>query len=147
MQSGMMRVRLRRRATVVLTEDQLKLALRTHQILAQLSVDINKPVNFDLNFSNNQFSFYSTPFSSFPTPVVPSCVSTSSISPYNTDFAIDPFTELKVDPQNAQICGILLIVRLSGRLLVSGYGFALVFCRRLWTGPITYSVVFPFGKQ
>ncbi|KAL5966311.1 Endoribonuclease Dicer [Taenia solium] len=112
MQSGMMRVRLRRRATVVLTEDQLELALRTHQILAQLSMDINKPVNFDLNFSNNQFSFYSAPFSSFPTPVVSSCVSTS-ISPFNTDFAIDPFTELKVDPQNAQICGILLIVRLS----------------------------------
>ncbi|KAL5106826.1 Dicer-like protein 1 [Taenia crassiceps] len=125
MQSGMMRVRLRRRATVVLTEEQLGLALRTHKILAQLSIDINKPVNFDLNFSNNQFSFYSTPFSSFPTPVVPPCVSTS-IPPVNTNFAIDPFTELKVDPQNAQICGILLIVRLSNMVFDEEASRALV---------------------
>ncbi|KAH9278438.1 Endoribonuclease dcr-1 [Echinococcus granulosus] len=129
MQSGMMRVRLRRRATVTLTEDQVELALRTHQILSQLSVDINKPVNFDLNFSNNQFSFFSTPFSTVssfsPTPVVSSCVSTS-ISPFNTDFAIDPFSELKVDPLNAQICGILLIVRLSDMVFDEEASHALV---------------------
>ena len=114
MQYGMMRVRLRETGKVTLTEEQLEVAFRAHQILSQLSVDINKPINFDLNFNNDQLSFYSKPA---VTRGNFNMSSSGSSSPRSNTGAvgIDPFSELQIDPLKARVCGMLLIVRLPGK--------------------------------
>lgn len=113
MQYGLMRVRLRRTGMVTLTAEQLKVVQQTHQILSRLSVDINKPINFDLNFDNDLLSFYSSaPLSTAPNGKSGS--GKSNADEESSNIPIDPFSELHVDPLKARVCGLLLIVRLPG---------------------------------
>ncbi|CDI97990.2 DiCer Related family member dcr 1 [Echinococcus multilocularis] len=92
MQSGMMRVRLRRRATWNWLSAHTKSSPNSPWTSTSPSTSTSTSVITSFHFSRPP-SLLSPP--SLPPPVVSSCVST-------------------VDPLNAQICGILLIVRLSG---------------------------------
>lgn len=112
MQFGIMRVRLRQTAKMVLTEEQLNLAQRTHEILAELTVDVNKPENFDLNFDVSgkiNVAFYSTPLASATDF---SASDKISINP------TDPFLELQVNPAKSSICCLFLIIKLPRKLFV-----------------------------
>uniref|UniRef100_A0A5K3FA09 Helicase ATP-binding domain-containing protein n=1 Tax=Mesocestoides corti TaxID=53468 RepID=A0A5K3FA09_MESCO len=101
LQSGMVRIELRKASVVTFTEEQLSLIQRTHEILSQLSVDISRPENFDLRFENGGLSFYSAPKLMEPSSV-----------PKSNAVAIDPFSEIAIDPEEAHICAMFLIVRL-----------------------------------
>ena len=112
MKCGMMRVRLRKTGIVTLTEEQLEVVHQTHRILSRLSFDINKPINFDLNFDDDLLTFYSSGSS---TTLIDSGLGEKGLS----YIATDPYSELEMDPLKAPVCGMLLIVRLSGKAFLA----------------------------
>ncbi|KAM3183257.1 hypothetical protein ACTXT7_010703 [Hymenolepis weldensis] len=113
MRFGILRVRLRRTATMILSEEQLSLVQRTHPILAQFTVNVNQTKNFDLNFDiggKSTVAFYSTPPSTSFTNLtaLTSIKNSSSGSKFKP---IDSFSQLQIDPQNTDLCCLFLIIK------------------------------------
>ena len=95
LKGGMARVRVRKTTILTLDEGQLQLAQRCHAILANLSMDISKPEDFDIHFEGERVSF----LSGLDTPIQ----------------RRDPCSDLAMNPDEAQMCAMFIIARLPGK--------------------------------